>query len=127
MYLHKVMKAPDCDQFLKAMDKELDNHISCKHWEVIPKENIPKGTKLLDMVWAMHRKRCIDTTEVYKWKARLDIQSLWSELLGNLCPVGIMANSQTFFFYPFYENGKPDRLILYWLILKHLLRSCCTL
>ena len=28
MYLHEAMKAPDCNQFHKAMDKELDENIS---------------------------------------------------------------------------------------------------
>ena len=73
MYVHKVMKAPNCNQFWKEMDKELDDHISHEHLEVIHKKDIPKGTKLLHMVWAMHRKRCIDMIEVYKWKARLNV------------------------------------------------------
>ena len=34
---------------------------------------MPPNTKLLDMVWAMQRKRRIDTRQVYKWKARLNV------------------------------------------------------
>ena len=56
MYLHEAMRVPDQDQFLKAMDKELDDHISHEHWVMIPKEEVPTVTKLLDMVWAMHWK-----------------------------------------------------------------------
>ena len=44
-----------------------------QHWEVIPKQDMTPNTKLLDMAWAMHRKRRIDTSQVYKWKARLNI------------------------------------------------------
>ena len=33
MYLHEVMKAPGRDQFKRAMDKELQDHIARKHWE----------------------------------------------------------------------------------------------
>ena len=73
MYLHEAMKAPDCDQFKKAMDKELKDHIARKHWEVVPRSVVPKGTRVLDMAWAMRCKRRIDTHEVYKWKARLNV------------------------------------------------------
>ena len=66
MYLHEAMKAPDCNQFKKAMDKELKDHIARKHWEVVPRSKVPKGTRVLDMVWAMRCKRCIDMREVYK-------------------------------------------------------------
>ena len=31
MYLHEAMKAPDRDQFKRAMDKELQDHIACRH------------------------------------------------------------------------------------------------
>ena len=73
MYLHEVMKVPDHDQFKKAMDKELQDHIAHKHWEVVPRSEVPKGTRVLDMVWAMWRKRHIDMREVYKWKAQLNV------------------------------------------------------
>ena len=73
MYLHEAMKAPDHDHFKKAMDKELKDHIVRKHWEVVPRSKVPKGTRVLNMVWAMWCKRHIDTREVYKWKAWLDV------------------------------------------------------
>ena len=73
MYLHEVMKVPDHDQFKKAMDKELKDHIAHEHWEVVPRSEVPKGTRVLDMVWAMWRKRHIDMREVYKWKAQLNV------------------------------------------------------
>ena len=57
------------------MDKELRNHIACRHWEVVPRSEVPKRTRVLDMVWAMRCKRCIDTCEVYKWKAWLNVHS----------------------------------------------------
>ena len=73
MYLNEAMKAPDHDQFKKAMDKELKDHIARKHWEVVPRSEVPKGMRVLDMVWAMRHKRHIDTREVYKWKAWLNV------------------------------------------------------
>ena len=43
------------------------------NYNPIPLEQVPKGTKLLDMVWSMRRKRRIKSQEVYKWKARLNV------------------------------------------------------
>ena len=43
------------------------------NYEPIPLSQVPKGTKLIDMVWLMRRKRQIKTQEVYKWKARLNV------------------------------------------------------
>ena len=42
-------------------------------WQVISKRDLPPNNKLLDMVWAMRRKRRIDTRQVYKWKAHLNV------------------------------------------------------
>ena len=69
MYLHEAMKAPNRDQFKRAMDKELEAHIACRHWEEVPRSEVPKGIRILDMVWDMQHKRHIGTREVYKWKA----------------------------------------------------------
>ena len=43
------------------------------NYEPIPLNEVPTGTKLLDMVWSMRRKRRIKTQEMYKWKARLNV------------------------------------------------------
>ena len=53
MYLHEAMKAPDRDQFKRAMDKELQDHIAHRHREVVPRGEVPKGMRVLDMVWTM--------------------------------------------------------------------------
>ena len=73
MYYHQAMKEPDHEQSRRSILKEIRDHKTNQHWEVIPKRNIPPNTKLLDMVWAMHRKRRIDTRQVYKWKACLNV------------------------------------------------------
>ena len=61
MYHHEAMKAPHRDQFKRAMDKELEDHIAHRHWELVPRSEVPKGMRVLNMVWAMRRKRCIYT------------------------------------------------------------------
>ena len=67
------MKAHDRDKFLEAVKTELDGHEQMGNYKPIPIEKVPKGTKLLDMVWSMQRKRRIKTQDVYKWKARLNV------------------------------------------------------
>ena len=68
MFLHEAVKAPDCKQFLLAIDKEIQGHERRKHWELVPKANVPKGMKILDAVWSVQRKRRIETQEICKWK-----------------------------------------------------------
>jgi hypothetical protein len=35
--------------------------------------SIPDGTTILPAVWSMKRKRCIQTRQIYNWKARLNV------------------------------------------------------
>jgi hypothetical protein len=55
------MKEPDSDQFLKAMQQEVENHCQNDVWEMILRNNVPKGIKVLPSAWAMKRKRRIAT------------------------------------------------------------------
>ena len=73
LYYNQAMKANDKGGFQKAMKKEFDAHSDRKHWEVIPKNEVPDDEKVLDSVWAMRRKRNILTNKVYTHKARLNI------------------------------------------------------
>src|SRR5210317_2316438 len=45
MTLDKAMKQPDGEEFVKAMEKELMDHIERKHWKVVPMRSIPKQKK----------------------------------------------------------------------------------
>ena len=73
LYWDQAMKAHSRDKFLEAISVELDGHERMGNYEPIPIEKVPQGTKLIDMVWSMRRKRRINTQEVYKWKARLNV------------------------------------------------------
>ena len=66
MYCHQAMREPDHEQFRRSVLKEIQDHETNPHWEVIPKQDMPRNTKLLDMVWAMHRKRQTNTRQLYK-------------------------------------------------------------
>ena len=73
LYWDQVMKAPDRDKFIEAVGIELDGDEKMGNYKPILLRDIPKDTKLIDMVWSMRRKRCMNTQEVYKWKARLNV------------------------------------------------------
>ena len=73
LYWDQAMKAPDRDKFIEAVHNELDGHEKMGNYEPVPLNEVPAGTRLLDMVWSMRRKRKIKTQEVYKWKARLNV------------------------------------------------------
>jgi hypothetical protein len=66
----EAMEQPDRKEFVKAMAKEMDSHNKAGHWEVVNRSDIPKKYRVVPAVWAMRRKRRIDTREVYKWKSR---------------------------------------------------------
>ena len=73
LYWDQAIKAHDRDKFIEAVGIELDGHEKIGNYEPIPLREIPKGTKLIDMVWSMQRKRRINTPEVYKWQAHLNV------------------------------------------------------
>jgi len=73
LYLHEAMKQPDREQWLKAMDTEIQQHEDNNDWIVVKRSDIPKDTRILPSVWAFRRKRRILTNEVYKWKARINV------------------------------------------------------
>jgi hypothetical protein len=73
LYLNEALKASDRKQFIKAMKDEVQQHEELGHWQLVKRADLPEGTKILPSVWAMKRKRRIDTREVYKWKARLNV------------------------------------------------------
>ena len=73
MYMHQAMNQPDKRQFQRAMQEEINAHTENKHWEIISRNTVPEGVKVLPSVWAMKRKRRIATGEIYKWKARLNL------------------------------------------------------
>lgn len=73
LYLHEAMSAPNRDKFLEAMECEVRDHEDCDHWELIPKANVPPDAVILPAVWSMKHKQWIQTNEIYKWKAPLNV------------------------------------------------------
>ena len=73
MYYDQAIREPDAPEFIKSIVKEVNDHIEAKHWELIPREQVPEGVTVLPSVWSMKRKRNIKTRQVYKHKARLNV------------------------------------------------------
>jgi hypothetical protein len=73
MYWDQALKQHDAAEFVKAAIDETSTHQENGHWKVVPLDDVPKETPVLDAVWSMKRKRILLTNEVYKHKARLNI------------------------------------------------------
>ena len=56
LYWDQAMKALDWDKFIEAVGTGLDGHEKIGNYKPIPLGNVPKGIKLIDMVWSMHCK-----------------------------------------------------------------------
>ena len=69
--LSQMLKLKDIKDFVVAMVKEIDDHESRGHWELVEHTKIPKGAKTILSVWAFKRKRLPDGT-ILKHKARLN-------------------------------------------------------
>ena len=68
--LKDVFKQDDKSDFIQSMLKEVEDHEQRNHWTVLPKSEVPKGTKTIMSIWPFKRKRYPDG-RVLKHKARL--------------------------------------------------------
>ena len=68
MYFDQAMKEPDRKEFINASIKEVNSHLKCNHWKLLPRSGIPKGEPILYSVFSIHRKRDIVKRQVYKCK-----------------------------------------------------------
>ena len=66
----QAMNQHDKADFIVAMQKELEDHQSRGHWELISRDNVPRGNKVIPAIWSMCRKRFVDGS-LKKHKARL--------------------------------------------------------
>ena len=73
MYFDQAMKEHDQKEFLNVAIREANSLCQIKSWKLLPYKEVSRGQPILDLVWAMKRKHDIDTRQVYKWKARLNV------------------------------------------------------
>jgi hypothetical protein len=58
----KAMQQPDAPQFIETMSKEICDHKSRDHWEIVQRSTIPLGNKTIQAIWSFKRKRYPDGT-----------------------------------------------------------------
>ena len=68
-HYHEMLRQPDASEFIKAMLKEVSDHTTRNHWEIVCRSSIGDN-KPLRSVWSFTRKRLPDGTLV-KHKSRL--------------------------------------------------------
>jgi hypothetical protein len=61
LHLKAAMAADDSQQFVTAMQEEVQAHVRDNNWIIIHKSTVPKDHKILPSVWAFRRKRDIAT------------------------------------------------------------------
>ena len=61
---------------MDAKTTELEGHEHMGNFIPVPLSSVPKGTKLIDMVWSMQRKKWIKTQEIYEWKVQLNVHGM---------------------------------------------------
>jgi len=66
----EMLKQPDAVDFIQAMKKEVHNHETREHWEVVPRWQNPSDVKKIMAIWSFKRKRFPDG-RLLKHKARL--------------------------------------------------------
>ena len=73
LYYHEAMREPDADRFREACVKEFGDQWDNGNFLLKKRSEIPEDARILPGVWAMKRKRKVLTGEVYKHKARLNL------------------------------------------------------
>jgi hypothetical protein len=67
---HQAQKQEDWNDFIIAMEKEIIDHKSRGHWDLVPHSTIPLGNKVIKAIWSFKQK-CFPDGRLNKHKARL--------------------------------------------------------
>ncbi len=87
MYLNQVLRQDDVADFVHAVVKEVNDHVSLDHWPLIKRSKVPKNATVVPSVWEMQCKRDLTTIVITKYKVRLNLHGgkqefgVWSKLL----------------------------------------------
>jgi Reverse transcriptase (RNA-dependent DNA polymerase) len=55
------------------MEEEIRGQTENGNWEIITRDQLPEGSRVLPADWTMRRKQRVLDGFIYKWKARLNI------------------------------------------------------
>ena len=67
------MKEPDSQDFIEAVKREFGDLLNDGVFRFVSRTSVPEHLIPFPAVWAMKRKRRVKTREIYKWKARLNL------------------------------------------------------
>ena len=65
LYLHQAMKEPDKHNFIKAMEKEMEDQMKNGNFTKNLRSKVSKGKTILPSVWQMKRKRISQSPTQY--------------------------------------------------------------
>jgi hypothetical protein len=66
----QMLREADHTEFFEAMETEIDDHETRRHWDLILRSDLPSGAKTIMAIWSFKRNRFPDGT-LNKHKARL--------------------------------------------------------
>ena len=66
----QMLREADHMKFFEAMETEIDDHETRRHWDLILRSDLPSGAKTIMAIWSFKRKRFPDGT-LNKHKAQL--------------------------------------------------------
>ena len=85
----KALQQPNADLFINAMQKEINDHESLDHWEIVCRNTIPPGMKTIQAIWSFKSKRFPDgTLNKHKALRARGHATMGCFLLGDLFPGG---------------------------------------
>jgi hypothetical protein len=124
LHYNKAMNTDDsAAKIKKVMLDEVNAHAENDHGEVWEKAEVPVDQDILPSVWAFYRKQRIDTREVYKCKARLNIH-------GGIQKHGVNYWETYSFIFGLpghcYSNGKLTKSASSWHFRKQRLNATCS-
>ncbi len=73
MYFQQAMNQPDKQQFVEAVIKEVNGHVTNKHWALVKRDDVPEDVQIVPSVWSMRCKHDLTTNEIKLHKARLNL------------------------------------------------------
>ena len=56
MCYHEAMMASHRGEFITAIVKEVEDYVNSNYWELVPREKVPTGTKVLDSALSTKQK-----------------------------------------------------------------------
>jgi hypothetical protein len=59
MYYHEILQQNDKKEIISAMELEINNHTTKRHWIITKRCNIPNNARVLLSVWSIRRKRIL--------------------------------------------------------------------